>query len=138
VFFTGVEENKHVVDNQMVQMQFENGVSATLKMLFAGEPGRRINLFGSHGEIVFDEIPGTIEIKTYGNEKQVVNINDLINEDAGYGHGGGDYGLISDLYSILTGDKTDYTSLEESVECHLIGIAAEESRLNGGITLKVH
>ena len=31
------------------------------------------------------------------------------------------------------GEKTDYTSLEESVESHLIGIKAEESRLSGGI-----
>ena len=52
--------------------------------------------------------------------------------DAGWGHGGGDVGLVNDMYDILTGAKTEYTSLEESVESHLMGIAAEESSLNSG------
>ncbi len=137
-FLCGIESNPHVVDHQMVQMRFENGVIATLKMMFTGEPGRRINLFGTLGEIVFDEIPNTIELKLYGKEKTVISIEELIGEDSGFGHGGGDYGLIKDLYSILTGEKQDYTSLEESVESHLIGVYAEKSRLSSGKTYKVH
>lgn len=137
VFKCGVDSNSGVVDHQMVQMHFENGVDATLKMLFTAQPGRRINLFGTHGEIILDEIPGTIEVKRYGQDAEIINISEL-SKDAGYGHGGGDAGLINDLYSILTGEKQDYTSLTESVESHLIGIKAEKSRLNGGITLKVH
>ena len=134
-FKCGVEADEHVVDNQMVQMQFENGVIASLKMLFCAEPGRRINFFGTEGEIVFVEIPNTIEIKPYFKEKQVINIGEL--EDDGWGHGGGDVGLINDMYDILTGKKTDYTSIEESLESHIIGVCAEESRLSGGKTVKL-
>ena len=136
-FQCDVDVNPYVVDHQMVQMHFSNGVDATLKMLFTAQMGRRINLFGTHGEIIMDEIPGTIEVKRYGEEVEVIKINEL-GEDAGYGHGGGDAGLVKDLYLILTGQKQDYTSLTESVESHLIGIKAEESRLNGGVTLSVH
>ena len=68
---------------------------------------------------------------------EVYNIS-LLSDDSGWGHGGGDAGIINDMYDILTGAKTDYTSLEESVESHLIGIAAEESRLNGGNISRVH
>ncbi|MBQ8606135.1 MAG: Gfo/Idh/MocA family oxidoreductase [Clostridia bacterium] len=128
----GIETNPHVVDNQLVQMQFENGVVATLKMLFTAEPGRRINFFGTKGEIVYDQLLDTIEVKPYFGKKQVININA---SSGGWGHGGGDAGLIGRMYDILTGKVKDYTTLEESVESHLIGIAAEKSRLNGGKTI---
>lgn len=136
VFRCGVEKYEHISDHQMVQMHFKNGVDATLKMLFAGEPGRRVNLFGTHGEIVFDEISQTIEIKRYGKEKEIIKLDTLI--EGGHGHGGGDAVLIKEFYSILVGEIEEYTSLNESIECHLIGIAAEKSRLSGGEKVKVH
>jgi len=42
------------------------------------------------------------------------------------------------MYDILTGKNQDYTTLEESVESHLMGIAAEESRLSGGKNVLLH
>lgn len=136
VFKCGVESNPHVVDNQMVLMQFENGVSATLKMVFAANPGRLISLYGTEGEIVMDEVLNTLTIKEYDGETEVIKLSSL--DFGGWSHGGGDAGLINDLYDILIGVKKDYTSLKESVESHLIGICAEESRLDGGKTVKVH
>lgn len=138
-FLTGVEENKSVVDHQTVQMHFANGVDALLKMQYCAFPGRRINLFGTYGEIVFDEQSDTLSIMPFGKPIETMKISSLDdNNDSDWGHGGGDEGIISDLYDILIGKKTDYTSLEESVESHLIGIKAEISRLNGGILQKVH
>lgn len=136
VFKCGVESNPHVVDNQMVLMQFENGVSATLKMVFAANPGRLISLYGTEGEIVMDEVLNTLTIKEYDGETEVIKLSSL--DFGGWSHGGGDVGLINELYDILTGAKKDYTSLKESLESHLIGICAEESRLDGGKTVKVH
>lgn len=135
-FKCNVETDPHVVDNQMVQMKFQNGVIANLKMVFAGLPGRLINLYGTEGELVLDEVNDIITIKPYGEKPETLKISAI--EDDGWGHGGGDAGLINDMYSILTGEKTEYTSLSESVESHLIGIGAEQSRLNGGILVKVH
>ena len=88
------------------------------------------------GEIIFDEIPGTIEVKPYFGEVTTYNIKDLAIDDSG--HGGGDGGLINAMYDILEGKSVSYTSLEESVESHLIGICAEESRLDGGKVVYVH
>lgn len=134
VFDLGVEANKDVVDRQMVQMRFENGVIATLKMVFAAEPGRRFNMFGSHGEIVFDERVGTIEVLPYGKEKIVYDFSEI----AGGGHGGGDSILIGNLYNAITDESSNRTSLADSIESQLMGIAAEESRFNGGTAVKVH
>jgi len=138
VFKCGVENNPNVVDHQIVQMHFENGVDATLKMFFADTSDRRINLFGTHGEIILDWQLGTLEVRRFGQGVEVFKTSEL--NVGGYGgHGGGDGALVNELYSILNGKITeDYTSLTESVESHLIGIKAEESRLNGGIMLKVH
>lgn len=139
VFKCEVENNPCVVDHQMVQMRFENGVTATLKMLFADAEGRRVNLFGTHGEIILDWELKTLELRKFGQDPEVFKTDSISDSDNDYdGHGGGDEGLIKDFYSILTDEVENYTSLSESAESHLIGIKAEESRLNGGITLKVH
>ncbi len=136
VFKCANESNEHVVDNQMVQMQFANGVKATLKMVFAECGGRRINLFGTLGEVLLDERDNKLEIRRYGQKPEILEINTIV--EKGHNHGGGDHKLVDELYGILTGEKENVTSLEESTESHLIGISAEESRLSGGIMVKVH
>lgn len=135
-FLCNVESNPDVVDHQLVQMQFVNGVTAVLKMVFAAEPGRRINLFGTCGELLLDERTDTLEVWPYGGEKQVIKLGSLI--EGGNAHGGGDGRLVSHLYSLLNGAEENRTSLKESVESHLMGIGAEESRHSGGKMVKVH
>lgn len=139
-FLCGVETNEHVVDHQMVQMHFANGVDAHLNMLFTADPeGRRVTLFGTQGEMVLEERDHRIELRRYGKEVEYISVDDReVQKLLGYGHGGGDLGIVKDLYAILVGEKEEYTSLAESLESHLIGVKAEESRLNGSVTLKVH
>lgn len=139
VFKCGVDINKHVVDHQLVQMQFKNGVTASLKMVFAGELGRRINLFGTYGEILLDERRKNIEVYRYGEEKQVLDFETLFDTAKGQdGHGGGDARLVRQMHAVLCGECENRTSLRESAECHLMGISAEESRLDGGRLVRVH
>lgn len=119
------------VDHQIVQMTFENGVKASLTMTaFTTTPGRRIHFHGTHGEIILEETEESIYLNKYGQERQTINIGNLC--EKGYGHGGGDYGLISALSDFLDGNGDANTSLEKSIESHLMGICAEESRLQGG------
>ena len=129
-------DDPHTVDHQFVQMLFENGVVANLKMIFSAKHGRLVTLYGELADAILDENQGTIEVVPHGKEKTVYKISDLIS--AAQGHGGGDGGIVNELYGILTGECTEYTTLEESLESHLIGIAAEESRLNGNKTITVH
>ena len=105
-------------------------------MLMAGGSGRRINIFGTRGEILMDERSSTIEVMRYGEEKEVIGFNTII--ERGHAHGGGDERIVEGLYRVLRGECENRTSLRESAECHLMGIAAEESRLAGGATVKVH
>lgn len=126
-----------VVDHQITEMVFENGVKAVLTMTaFTAGGGRRIHFHGTLGELILDEDAGSITLHQYGKEREVIPIADLM--EKGYGHGGGDAGLVNKLYDILSGKATAATSLDASVESHLMGIRAEESRLQGGKTLNVH
>lgn len=126
-----------VVDNQTTIMQFENGVTATLKMeAFVKEGGRDIRFFGTDGELVLCESAGTITLKKYFGEDTVWKITDLTDDLEG--HGGGDHRMIDELYEIMTGRNAEIaTSIDESIESHYMALAAEESRLNGGALVEI-
>lgn len=127
-----------VVDHQLTTMTFENGVKATLTMMaFTGDGGRILKMHGSLGEIILDEEQGIVKLKRFFEDDQVWKIDDLITVEPG-GHGGGDYSLVSELYDILNGNGEARSSLEASIESHLMGIAAEESRIDGGKLKYVH
>lgn len=126
-----------VVDHQLTMMTFENGVKATLTMTaFTAAGGRRIYFHGTHGELVLDEQENTLRLHIFGGEMTTYHLTELI--EKGYGHGGGDAGLVNQLYDMLSGNTSQTTSLEASVESHLMGICAEESRLQGGELIYVH
>lgn len=119
------------VDHQLTQMTFENGVKAELLMTaFTAKGGRIYKFFGTLGELVLNEEEDEITVKPFGGAVQRIAIKPLI--EGGYGHGGGDSGLVHQLYDILIGKGTNETTLEASIESHLMGICAEQSRLAGG------
>ena len=134
--FTASED---MVDHQFVQMTFKNGVKASLKMVFAADEGagRRISFYCQYGELILDERTDSIEILPFGKPKECFSISELT-QNSGDGHGGGDMLLVNELYGIICEGKKPLTSLKESVESHLMGITAEESRKNGGALVKVH
>lgn len=129
--------DNNVVDHQTVQMLFENGITATLHMTaFTATGGRRVTLFGTYGEVsMYDK--EKIVVSVFGKPDEVIDVSTLT-IDSSYGHGGGDYMLINTLYDMLMGNSAMETSLEASIESHLMGIKAEESRLAGGELKLVH
>ena len=129
--------DNNVVSHQTSNILFENGVTASLTMMgFTHQGGRIYRFFGTLGEIVLNEEIGTIEIKTFGGATELINVGDLV--EAGMAHGGGDAQLIEKLYNMIIGTADTQTSLESSLESHLMGIAAEKSRLENGKTVDVH
>ena len=87
-------------------------------------------------EIDLDEEKGVIEVKRFAQDKEIIKISDLT-LSSNLAHGGGDYMLIENLYdAITTGHNT--TTLDESIESHLMAILAEKSRLQNGKVMNVH
>ncbi len=126
-----------VVDHQLVDVTFENGVKASLTMMgFTAGFGRIMRFFGTLGELVLDEGEDVLRLKVFGGEERTFAISSLGSVSSG--HGGGDEGLVEDLYAVLSGASLPATSLEASVESHLMAFAAEESRLKGGELVLVH
>ena len=129
--------DNNVVSHQTSNILFKNGVTASLTMMgFTHQGGRIYRFFGTLGEIVLNEEVGTIEIKTFGGATELINVGDLV--EAGMAHGGGDAQLIEKLYNMIIGAADTQTSLESSLESHLMGIAAEKSRLENGRMVEVH
>ena len=137
--------DNNVVDNQVVDMTFENGVRATLTMTaFTGRGGRIYTFHGTHGEIQFNESDNYLRVLKFNGllkpEVTEYKISDIVAEaiDDTFGHGGGDYMMLQDLYEVLEGNLKAETTLEKSVESHLIAICAEQSRKSGGKVIKIH
>ncbi len=130
--------DNNVVDNQFTQMTFKNGVTASLLMTaFTHQGGRIIRFCGTMGDIVLNDEKNLIEIGVFGKEKEIIDCKDLIAGDGGHAHGGGDNMLVATMYDELAGIAPARTSLAASVESHLMGIAAEESRIRGGAAVKL-
>lgn len=128
--------DNNVVDHQTVQMLFENGITVTLQMnAFNLGGGRRISVFGTYGEVYMSDTE--IVLSVYGQPTEIIDVT-VKAHGMEYAHGGGDSRMIDALYDMVSGEAMLKTSLEASIESHLIGIKAEQSRLLGGKTLFVH
>ena len=58
-----------VVDHQIVQMTFENGVKASLTMTaFTATTGRIISFYGTQGELVLDETEDCIKVRPFNDK----------------------------------------------------------------------
>ncbi len=127
--------NNDVVDQQTVNMEFEGGVTATLSMNAFNKGGRYIRLFGTKGELYANFADPEITVYTFQNKEKKGYPIPQIDESIVSGHGGGDSGLVMELFDYLSGDYKGYSAadIEISVKNHLIGFAAEKSRRDGTV-----
>lgn len=124
-----------VCDHQTVNMEFANRAKATFTMTaFTEECYRTIEVTGSLGQIVGNMESNEIELYRFGQEKEIIQLNVSTNEFAG--HGGGDHAMMQELIELVSQDNRDaLTSVEKSVESHMLAFAAEASRKKDGETL---
>jgi len=116
-----------VVDHQVVNMVFENGVTAAFTMCaFTNEISRTIKLMGTKGEIRGNFDKNEIEVVYFNN-----GVRDIIHIPISiFGHGGGDDALMREFVRNVNqpSEKVE-TSASLSLQSHLMAFAAEESRL---------
>lgn len=119
-----------VVDHQVVNMEFANGVTAAFTMsAFTQDCSRTLKLMGSKGEIRAAMEKHEIEIIHF--EAGTRNVISLRDAGGHVGHGGGDFGLIREFIKLVRNDgkRAGLTSAAASVQSHLMAFAAEASRL---------
>ncbi len=120
-------------DHYVMSMEFDNGVTASFAMeAFFAKGGRRTRLMGTHGSVEGDMKTFTITDfrtgeKTNWDSRHVKEVAKY----AAHGHGGGDLSLARDFVNAVGNNDTSYltSSIDVSIESHLMGFKAEESRL---------
>ena len=118
-----------VVDHQVVNMEFDDGATASFTMTaFNPGSGRLTRVFGTMGFI--DGTSDVIRHYDYLTEKwRDIDITADDHTAAG-GHGGGDEGVMGAFtQAVATGDASHIISgPDESLESHLMVFAAETAR----------
>ena len=118
-----------VVDNQVVNMLFEGGKTASFTMTAFNQSGhRQTRIFGTKGELYND---GS-KIHHFDFLTDETNVIDTTTSDASIlgGHGGGDFGLMHSFVSAVAENDPGkiLSGPEESLETHRMVFAAERAR----------
>lgn len=132
------QANNDVCDRQIVNMEFEGGVTARMNVNAFNEGGRYIRIYGTKGELLAFMGDESIYIrKTYGERNNEYIPVMKTDESIAGGHGGGDVGIVYDLYDYLNGTYTGFSvaDIHISVANHMIAFAAEKSRHNDTVVL---
>ena len=129
------ECDNDVVDNQVVNMNFEDGSTVSMTMTaFTNHSGRRTRIFGTKGMIDTDS--STITLYDFLHNT-TTDIDTNIANDGGIlsGHGGGDGGLMEAFVKAVAEQNPAYivSGTDETLESHLMVFAAEESRRNNTV-----
>ncbi len=124
-----------VVDNQVVNLFFDNGTTASMTMTaFTEHSGRLTRIFGTKGSIDTDS--EIIRITDFATDQTQV-INTGVENDGGIlsGHGGGDLALMERFVrAVATNDPSLILSgTDDTLESHLMVFAAEKSRHTGTV-----
>ncbi len=118
-------------DHYVTSIQFGDNVTASFSMeAFTSYHGRRTRIMGSMGDMVGDM--KELVVNDFRTAKEVKFLPQA--EDVeGYknsGHGGGDWLLVRDFVQAVSQKNPDIltSTIDESIESHVMGFMAEESR----------
>lgn len=125
-------------DHYVSTMEFEGGVTASFSMeAFTSYDGRRTRVMGSMGDIVGDMT--TFTITDFRTKKSMVydsgNFEEAASVKLSGGHGGGDWRLLRDWIQAISQQNPNLltSTIDASIESHLMGFMAEQSRKTGRI-----
>ncbi len=118
-----------VVDQQVVNMEFDSGRTASFTMsAFTPKAGRATRIFGSRGQLVGDG--STIQRYDFLTEQTFDIDTQAADQSLLGGHGGGDGRLIQSFVSAVAQNDPSLilSGPDETLESHLMVFAAERAR----------
>jgi len=123
-------------DHYVTSIQFDNQITANFSMeAHTSYGGRRTRVMGSMGDMVGDM--DELKVTDFRTDKSVTLIPKAedVENYKNSGHGGGDWFLMRDFVMAISHQDPKYltSTIDQSIESHLMGFAAEESRLSGTI-----
>jgi predicted dehydrogenase len=129
--------NNDVVDHQVVNIEFENGVTANFIMHgFSEKEGRTLRIDGTEATLIGEFHDAYKKIILYNHlsgEKKII-LNQKLSLSTTE-HGGGDPKLIEAFLEAISNPNIEQplTNARECLESHLMAFAANESRLEGTV-----
>lgn len=118
-----------VVDHQVVNLEYEGGITAGFTMCgFTYEESRIMSIMGTKGQILGNVRDNRIEVLDFRTGNR-----DVITVKVGNsGHSGSDDAFMRGfLRTVESNGAFTLSSAEQSVESHLVALAAEQSRVSG-------
>ena len=123
--------DNNVVDHQVINLEFENGVTVNMTMCgFTDKCERVINLMGTRGQIRGNMEENYIEVMDFVSKHHYrINLNIPAS-----GHSGSDSSMMKEFTALVAADGKGESRSDaaEAVESHIIALATEESRVNDG------
>jgi len=131
------KSDNNVVDNQIVNLEFENGVLASfITTAHTNKPSRSVRFDGTKGSLIgeFSSFGSEMTITDHmTSEEELVDLGSTYDDE---NHGGGDDNMLRDIVVNLKNDLTvSQNSVQDALESHLMALAAEESRKNNGLMI---
>lgn len=118
-------------DHYVCNLQFADDVTASLQVeALTSYGGRKTRIMGTKGDIVGDMEKFTLTDFLTG--KKYVWDEDISKLPGYEGHAGGDWGIVKDFVLAVANHDEKYLSstIDVSVESHIMGFKAETARLN--------
>ena len=126
-----------VVDHQIVNIQYGKDKLVTHTMSPFNKGGRISTIMGTKGELRLDMEDQVMTFYDFATRSttEVFKPDEALDQTIAGGHGGGDAGIMEDLYEYIANDNPSNSISDISVSClsHLICFAAEESRRNNTV-----
>jgi predicted dehydrogenase len=122
--------DKDITDNQVVIIEYANGVHATFhRSCCAGIPERRMYILGTEGALRADVLKGEIEMKGIENDAKLENLS----TSSRGGHGGGDDVLATELAETMLHHTVPSVGLMEGLESAVTCFAIDEAMDTGKV-----
>lgn len=128
--------DNNVCDHQVTLIEFKNGVHASFVLsAFTNRMCRTLKIMCEYGEIRATDLDNIIEVTRFNANFVEKTETEVIRAELVEGaHGGGDVLLMEDFIETLESDSEECrTTIDRSVESHIMAFAAEEARVTGKV-----
>lgn len=123
-------------DHYVTNIQFAGSVTASFAMeAFTAYAGRRTRVMGAMGDLVGDMNELVHHDFVTGKETKFIPDAEDVDGYKDSGHGGGDWLLVRDFVQAVAqkNPKLLTSTIDDSIESHVMGFMAEESRKKGKV-----
>ena len=127
-----------VVDHQVVNIELDGGTTINFTMsAFTERCYRTIKVMGTHGCVEGNMDLSHLVWHDFFGHSEEMDLN--VTDGSMAGHGGGDAVMVKQFVELLASGRDDemLSSVEHSIESHLVALLAERSRLEHGLSLPV-